>query len=304
MRLAILSDVHGNLAALEAVLADAASQHVDGFVMAGDFTFGLQAAEVLQRLRDLGACMIRGNNDSDLLSLANVAPSHPWRVNKQFAVLRWQYASLPESVRRDLAALPEERVLALPGADPIRVVHGAPGQLAKPLLPDRDPVALRHMRNYGLQAAEHPPDLALVLAGVQEPVLVCGHTHVPWQQAWAGRLALNPGSAGAPLNADPRAQYALLSWQGGRWQTEHRAVPYDQALVRAAFEESGLLAQGGAFARACLLWYQTGQYVSGKLLDHAYRLAAEAGHTDPDAVSDEIWDRAAATFDWPGGADV
>jgi len=299
MRLAILADIHGNLPALEAVLADAEQQGVDGIVMAGDLTFGPQAAEALDRLHGLGAWMIHGNNDAQVLALASLAPSHPWRVNRQFAVLRWQHAHLTQETLASMASLPEERVLALPDADPIRVVHGAPGGPALPLVPDRDAVALSHMRAYGLRAADAPPPLNHLLAGVEERVLICGHTHVPWQQQWDGHLALNPGSAGASLTADPRARYALLTWHAGRWQVEQRAVPYDLGLLEAAFEKSGLLAEGGAFARACLLWYETGHCVTCRLLDHAYRLAAAAGLADCEAVPDDIWEQAVATFDWP-----
>jgi len=60
MRLAILSDIHGNLPALEAVLADAARQGVDGYVVAGDMAYGPQMAEAMQRLHGLGAWMVRG----------------------------------------------------------------------------------------------------------------------------------------------------------------------------------------------------------------------------------------------------
>ncbi len=299
MRLAVLADIHGNLPALEAVLADAQRQGVDGIIVAGDLTFGPQAGEATRLLQARGALMIRGNNDTHVLALASTPSGHPWRACRQFAALRWQHERLRSDGLAELAALPEERVVALPGTDAIRLVHGSPGGPAAPLLPNRDLVALRHMRAYGLREAESPPPLGQALACVEEPVLVCGHTHIAWAQRENGCLALNPGSVGAPLNGDARAQYALLAWQGGRWRAELRAVPYDLALLRAAFEESGLLAEGGAFARACLLWYESGRAVAMRLLEHAGRLAAEDGIACDDAVPDEIWDRAVATFDWP-----
>jgi len=137
---------------------------------------------------------------------------------------------------------------------------------------------------------------------IAEPVLVCGHTHIPWKQEHDGRLAFNPGAVGGPLNGDVRAQYALLTWQDDHWQVEHQAVPYDLDRIRAAFRESGLLAEGGAFAQACLLAIETGQNVAGHFVSYVYGLAAEAGFDDCDVVPDAIWDRAVATFDWDGAA--
>ncbi len=122
-----------------------------------------------------------------------------------------------------------------------------------------------------------------------------------WQQAEDGCLAVNPGSVGAPIDGDPRAHYALLAWRDGRWQVTQRALPYDLDRLRAAFRASGLLAEGGSFARACLLGAETGRNVPGHLISHAYRLAAEAGLGD-DTVPDAVWEQAAATFGWEEAA--
>jgi len=206
---------------------------------------------------------------------------------------------LPAHVRDLLAALPEQRVIERPGTDPIRVVHGSPRRLTEKIFPCRHVAAVQAFREVGfLPPKGDPPRLEEQLAEVREPVLVCGHTHIPWLEAQDGRLALNPGSVGAPLNGDPRAQYAMLAWAGGRWRVAHRAVPYDLARIRAAYRDSGLLVEGGGFARGMLDWLQTGRLVSGRLLRYAYRLAEEAGLACDDAVPDDIWDRAVATFDW------
>ena len=112
---------------------------------------------------------------------------------------------------------------------------------------------------------------------------------------------------GAPINGDVRAQYALLtcqrSWPNRTgWQAEHRAIVYDLERIRAAFRESGLLEEGGAFARAWLLDIETGQNVSGRFVSYAYGLAAEAGYEGSSVVPDSVWEQAIATFDWEGVA--
>jgi len=164
------------------------------------------------------------------------------------------------------------------------MVHGSPGDPYAGIDPEHEPESLEH-----------------VLAQTAEAVLVCGHTHIPWVRRWNGKLALNPGSVCGGLNGDPRAQYALLTWDsgsGGGWQAELRSVAYDHARVREAFEQSGLLEEGGALARAFLLSMETGANVAQDLVDYAYGLAYQAGYLDCETVPDAIWEKAGSTFPW------
>jgi hypothetical protein len=102
--------------------------------------------------------------------------------------------------------------------------------------------------------------------------------------------------ASGPINGDWRAQFALLTWQAGEWQAEHRAVPYDRVQTRADYASSGMLDQG-AMARAYMLVSKTGLNVTGYLVAHAQKVAAKT-ESDGSDLSDSIWDQAVATFDW------
>jgi predicted phosphodiesterase len=300
MRLAVLADIHGNLPALEAVLTDIQRHGVDGFIVAGDLlTGGPQPIETMHLLRSLDAWMIRGNTDNYLLAYdAGDAPGG-WHASSQWALMRWSYRHLNQEILDSIASLPEQRVIDLPGTAPIRVVHGSPHHPTEPLFPDRDPLTLRVARKADLLPPDRAPlSLDAVLAQIAEPVLACGHTHIPWQQEQVRGLVFNPGAVCGPLNGDTRAQYALLTWQDHHWSVEHRAIPYDLDWIRTAFRASGLLTEGGALARAFLLSIETGQNVGTYLLAHAHRLAAEAGCEGCDVVPDAIWEQAAATFEW------
>jgi len=94
------------------------------------------------------------------------------------------------------------------------------------------------------------------------------------------------------------AQYALLTWDNDHWQVRHCTIPYDLERIRTAYRESGLLEEGGAWAQADILGIETGQNVFEDFLSYAYGLAAEAGFQDCDAVPDDIWEHATATFGW------
>ena len=281
VHLAVLSDVHGNLPALEAVLQDMQCCEVSGVIVAGDFIGGPQPVETIRRLRSLGTWMIRGNSDDNLLRYGNGLAPQAWYSSHQFALLRWAHRQVDKDTFEFLQSLPQQRIVRVPGTAAIRVVHGSPRDPGASVFPDREPSTL---------------DVAL--AQVDEPVLVCGHTHVPWKVECPGRLALNPGAVCGPLNGETGAQYALLTWQDSRWQVDHRVVAYDLEQIREAFCESGLLEEGGALARSFLRSIETGENVVDWFLAHAYGLAAEAGSNGQGVVPDQIWERPATTFDW------
>ena len=195
--------------------------------------------------------------------------------------------------------MPEERVIALPGVAAIRAVHGAPGSSSRFLFPDRQPDRMAHFYRCAMLAPIRPPTpLSTELAAVAEPLLLCGHSHISWQQAVDGKLAVNPGAVDGGLEGDALAHYALLTWRGDGWLVELRGIPYDLARSRAAFRETGLLDEGGPLARAFLLSGETGENVGYFLVLHACRLAAQAGCPANDVVPDEIWEQATRSFDW------
>jgi predicted phosphodiesterase len=302
LRIAVLSDIHGNLPALEAALDDARRQDADAYVDAGDITGGPQAQEAIRLLRSLNAWMIRGNNEEYLLAYHAGKGPESRRTARQWAPMRWSHQSLDGETLDFLASLPAQRVLYADAAAPIRIVHGSPRSASEIVFPDGDANAMRLFAEMALLPANRTPGtLDAILAGLDESVLICGHSHIQWAQERYGRLALNPGSVGSPFGDPGRAHYALLTWRDGRWRAEHRAVPYDLGRIRAAYRDSGHLAEGGAFARACLRGIETGRNVAWFFVLHAYGLAEEAGFKDCDTVPDDVWEQAAATFDWERG---
>lgn len=298
-RLAILADIHANLPALETVLADLDQFDVQGMLVAGDITGGPQAGEVIQKLRSLDALMVRGNGEEYLLDYHWGRSPAVWYHEPLWASLRWAYAQLDEEELAYLAGLPAQRIVRIDGATPVRMVHGTPWSTRQFLYPGGDPVALAAFSQAGLLPPDgHVPCLAEVLDGLQESVLICAHSHIPWVQEYGGLLVVNPGSVGAPNNGNPRAQYALLTWDGHQWRAELRDVPYDLALVRQAYCDSGLLAAGGVMAAAFLLGMVSGENIPGRFVARVRCLAAKAGRGPDDPVPESVWHEAILTFDW------
>lgn len=300
MHIALLADIHGNLPALEAVLDDVSRQTVDQIVVAGDLVGGPQSQEVIDRLRDLDCIPVRGNREEYWLDFGSGrAPAH-WYEGEQWAGLRWEYHGAGRTTWEWIAALPEHQVLSLPGSAPIHIVHGSPASTTEVLYPGNDPALLSRFKE-GLVLPD-PPDLhrlETLLEQIDEPVLVCAHSHLSWHWTGGSRLVVNPGSVGHPCDGDPRARYMLLDWQDGAWQVIRRVVDYDLDRVRSIYHDSGYLAAGGAFVRAAFCGVMTGRNIAGLFLAYLRRLAADAGWAGRGAVPDAVWTRAAETFDWP-----
>jgi predicted phosphodiesterase len=279
--LALLADIHGNLPALEAVLADLSEEKVSGYLVAGDIVTGPQPNEVIGRLLDLQACMIQGNSEASMLRFHDGTIPEAWWTLRQFGFTRHSYLSLTLETYAAIAGLPEQRSVCLDGVPALRLVHGSPHRVDEMLFPEPSAWLLRQR-----------------LEEIPERTLVCGHTHQPWIFTGDGKVAINPGAVAGGLNGNPRAQYALLRWDGGSWQPELRAVAYDFDQIEKAYNQSGLLEAAGGFGRACLASFRSGQDIPLKFVNFAYQLARQNGQ-DGEYVPDEFWRRAEQEFEWP-----
>ena len=210
--LALLYDVHGNLPALEVVVADARAAGAETFVLGGDYAlFGAWPAETVALLRSLsGATWIRGNVDRWTAAPADA----PDNELVQGAIAACRDALDPRLVD-ELGALQEQVVIA-----GTRYCHASP---------------LSDLRSF---MPEPTDDEAELLDGVAERRLVFGHTHLPFRRvAASGTELVNPGSVGMPFDGDQRAAYALLHDDD---RIEHRRVEYDfQASADAVRQRFG-----------------------------------------------------------------
>ncbi len=274
MKLAILSDIHSNLVALEAVLADLNKQQVDRIIIAGDHVGdGPCPAGVVARIRQLDCYLIKGNREQYLKNYHS--EKSKWQGKHQVAVIVWTYQQLSDEELQFLWELPEQLVVNLEGSKDIRVVHGSPLNISQHLYPDK-----------------HPERLKKALQVIEEKVLVCGHTHQPWHKVVDEKLVINPGSTGFSFKESCCAEYAILKVDGGKYDVEHRQVRYDFDKLVCQFEESGLLAEGGAWARAALLSIKEGKNVMVEFLHFALELAVEKGYHDFSLIPDEVWEEA------------
>jgi len=222
MRVLVISDIHANLPALEAVLKDAGT--VDAVWCLGDLVdYGPDPNECVDLIRQQpGLVCLLGNHDAAVLGQIDLS----YFNREAFQSVHWTQQMLNEESRQFLASLPERQVL-----DKVTLVHGSP----------RDPIW------------EYLLDLSTVVtnfAFFDTPYCLVGHTHVPiifhyngewieWTMPKDGqRLVLkspaimNPGSVGQPRDRDPRAAYAIFDPEAGIWDVHRVAYPVESVQER------------------------------------------------------------------------
>lgn len=230
MQIAIFSDVHGNLTALEAVLADIKQHSPDIIIFAGDLcTDGARPAACVQRLRADNIGAIRGNTDERLgnhpmLSLdlkGETQPPQPEINNND----DWTWAELSANERAWLESLPfHQRVSPTNNLrDDLLVVHANPLDIHQHIYPSE----ARQKALYG-EIRQPDGDVALrkMLAELSLAVVAFGHLHIPNVRQWNGIALANISSVSMPLDGDQRAKYGLLTWDDG-WTITHQYVDYD-----------------------------------------------------------------------------
>ncbi|OIH86959.1 YfcE family phosphodiesterase [Arthrobacter sp. UCD-GKA] len=177
---AVLSDIHGVLPVLEAILAEPAVAAADLIVVTGDHAAGPQPVEVLDRLAGLGqrAVLVRGNADRELAAVARGAS-----IEVPDDVVPWAAAQLGPKHITMLEQLPHPVTLELEGFGPVVFCHGTPRDDEEVVLVDT------RLERWAEAFAELPEEVRTV---------VCGHTHMSFVRLVDRRLVINPGSVGMP----------------------------------------------------------------------------------------------------------
>ncbi len=224
MTVAVLADVHGNAAALRAVLDDLNGQTTDVLVFAGDLVLnGPRPAETLDIIRGLKAPAVYGNADRYVCD-----PCHP------DPGVRWVREQLdPEGIAY-LAGLPFSHRITPPGGEPpvddLLIVHATPTDVGAGLIlqPDR----------FGLLRVTPQPQAERLLGSAQADLILAGHLHYASSGRVGERRCATIGSVGFPCDGDVRAAYARVDWDGRHWRVHHCRVDYDHLQVAAEIERS------------------------------------------------------------------
>jgi putative phosphoesterase len=230
MKIAVISDIHGNIIALEAVLADIEARGVDFTVNLGDILSGaLQPCETAHRLMTLNFSTIKGNHERQVLS---------GDVNRMGPSDRRAHETISPDQRQWIDSLPTSIKF-----DDVLLVHGTPASDLEYFLETVTENGCRPATMSEVVSRAGPPDASLIL---------CGHTHLPRSVRLDDeRLIVNPGSVGLQAYSDdrpffhlmetgtPHAKYAIVQKINGNWVSEHISVCYDWENAAAMAEANG-----------------------------------------------------------------
>jgi putative phosphoesterase len=194
MKIAALYDIHGNLPALEAVLSEIDRQGVDVIVVGGDIVPGPMSRDVLEALLGLGdhVSWIRGNCEREVVEAFDGGTFSQIQSKEVRAATEWTAGQMERRHRDFMAGLPEKLSFRVEGVGEVLFCHGSP----------RSDMEI-------LTVATPEERLREALAGVNEDVVVCGHTHMQFDRVSEGKRVVNAGSVGMPYG-DPGAYWLLL----------------------------------------------------------------------------------------------
>lgn len=290
MRIAVLADVHGNLPALEAVLADIAEQRVDRIVVNGDLANrGPDTLAVFARLLELleapDAATLGNHDDLMLMWAGRRGPrNEPWFDDPFWGTVGWSATELEREGHLDvIEALPMTLAIDEPRAPKLLFSHGSPRHYREGYGTDLTPELISEITE------AHPAD-----------VLVGSHTHRPYLTSWGRYTVMNTGAVGAPFNGDRRAHYLILKLHDGAWLPEFRRVPYDVEAAVERFAASGMLEHGGlsaeifreeiiyarSFLVPFLMWCETDDRDKSAESWEEFRRRFEARFRPPEIVND------------------
>jgi predicted phosphodiesterase len=276
VRVAVVADVHGNLPALEAVLADIETQAVDRLIVNGDLANrGPDTGAVFHRLADhLGDATLGNHDDLMLIATGRRGPADTqWLDDPFWGTVPWSAQQLEGTGNLEaIERLPMTIKVEEPGAPSLLFSHGSP----------------RHYREgYGVDLS------AEVISEITEShpadVLVGSHTHRPHLMRWGRYTVMNTGAVGCPFNGDARAHYLILTLTAGEWVPDFRRVPYDRDAALQRIRSSGMLETTGLSA---MIFYEEFVHASSFLVP--FLMWCE---TDKREKTRENWDEFRKRFD-------
>lgn len=225
MRIAVISDIHSNIYALNDVISDIKNRNVDMVVCTGDLVgYGTRPNEVIHRIKEEKILTIMGNYDEAIGNSKIVCGcDYPDPKDAEKAGLSMQFTGqeTSEENKKYLRNLPKEAVFTFNNKT-IRFVHGS----------------TRAINEY---LKENSKEAKEVMSELIEDILVCGHTHIPYVKCYGEKLLVNAGSIGKPKTNKPDANYVIVDISDSNVEVEIIEVPYGFEKMAKEIEENEIL---------------------------------------------------------------
>lgn len=246
MKIAIISDIHGNMQALDAVLDNIKEENCEKIFCLGDLAMaGPEPSKMIERIQKLihetDFTLIQGNTDEMIAGCDNQM-LHMLRENNPVMAnaLEADVLEVSESQKNFLRDLPKTKELTVDGVK-ILLVHGSPRKNNENIFPDLK-----------LEEVEE------MIKGTDANIIFCGHTHVPCgYQTNTNQTVVNVGSVGRPFSENPKSCYAILETQNGSFTIKHNLVDYDVKTASEILSKRGF---EGCEKLAAMLLHATSRY--------------------------------------------
>jgi len=317
MRYCIISDIHGNINALEAVLQEAHKQNIDEYIFLGDYYGDLPYPnEIPMKINELSkqypVHMIKGNKEDYLIEL-HTSNKKKW-IHKQFHSLYWNYNELSDDHLQFYMNLPNEKTVKYKdfmGKDTsILLVHSIKSRIQNTKF--RDFSSSKFAERYDLAPFSHEEYLENImetiakdqqlqsdLMGIDENIILCGHSHIQWHATYDDKLIINAGSCGLPLDYDTSAAYTILEVNESNAEENYNVfeqrIQYDRKSLILRTKESSYYDYAKDWCDIVFKQLDTGRDEIFFFFEHANEIALSIGE-DRWPLTEFVWTQAIATW--------
>lgn len=280
MKIAVLSDIHGNYIALQKCMEYALAENITTFLFLGDYlgelAYPQKTMEMLYSIKNQYIChFIRGNKEEYWLNYHDTEKKSVWKDNDSTTgSLLYTYNHVTEKDMIFFKNLPPKKNLYLESLPPLTLCHGSPDRINEDLLPGDE-------NTFAAMERE------------ENSYLVCGHTHIQAKVEYCGKILLNPGAVGMSLQGRGKAQFMILHGKADSWEEEFLSLDYDKDKVIAELLEEELDKKAPCWCKVTEHLLRTGEVAHGTVLARAMALCKEEeGECVWPNVPEKYWEQA------------
>ena len=265
VRIAVMSDIHSNMAALDACVADSKRYRVKYYLFLGDLVSDWhQPGEVLKKVRSLSSRVTKGGREEKLITRRGGDYDGIWKRYEQFASLEWTYQALSSDDLDYIETLPAQLRVPVNEHFSLRMVHRVQGGTEQ---------------------------ISSALRSIQDNVLLFGHTHEPFQTEINGKMAINPGSVGLHFNRDKCAEYAILEIEEDQLRVIFRQVEYRLDKYAAQYCRTELYEKAYVWFMMNYMSMQKGKNMIPAFFDEIEKVRQVSDLSVKGPVPNDIWNQ-------------
>ena len=278
LNIAVLSDIHGNYAALQKCLEYAINIGIDTFIFLGDYlgelAYPKKTMDILYSVKEKYKCFfIKGNKEEYWINYER-EPKGWNEYDSTTGCLYYTYQNLNEKDLQFFKSLSFKEELKFDSLLPITICHGSPRKVNEKLLPDNE-------------------NTFLIMENNSSDYILCGHTHIQSKIEHNGKIVLNPGSVGVSMHSNGKAQFMILKGMQDMWDYEFVSLEYNIEKVIADLHSSGLSKKAPYWCKVSENLLRTGEISHGTVLAKAMVICKDKfGECNWPNVPEECWKQA------------